>query len=139
MPGFEALARALDEPYMEDARVDAEARLDELYREPEDVANDPEWVAAYRASIDTVYRDGCGREPPDDPDERAEATRDIYIVGRILALASTVLRCADPPVSQHLHPLTPLVRSWHRQPIPADPVRREDRILPGSDCPLPVW
>ena len=30
VPDFEALARALDEPYMEDARVDAVARLDEL-------------------------------------------------------------------------------------------------------------
>ena len=137
VPGFEALARALDRPYMEDARVDAVARLDELYRElegrePEDVANDPGWHAAFRASIDAVYRDGCGREPPDDPDERAEATGEVVIAGRILALASTALRCADPPVSQHGHPLAPLVRSWHRRPISADPVRRVDRILPGS-------
>ncbi len=137
VPGFEALARALDKPYMEDARVDAVARLDELYRErtgrePEDVANDPGWRAVYRASIDAVYRDGFDCEPPDDPDERAEAMGDIYIAGRILALASTALRCADPPVSQHGHPLAPLVRSWHRRPISADPVRRVDRILPGS-------
>ena len=137
VPGFEALARALDEPYMEDARVDAVARLDELYRErtgrePEDVANDPEWHAAFRASIDAVYRDGCGREPPDDPDERAEATGEIVIAGRILALASTALRCADPPVGLGRHPLAPLVRSWQRRPIPAAPVRRVDRILPGS-------
>ena len=59
---------------MEDARAEAEAYLDKLYRErtgrePEDVANDPKWVAAYRASIDAVYRDFTGREPPDDPDE----------------------------------------------------------------------
>ena len=137
VPGFEALARALDEPYMEDARVDAVARLDELYRErtgrePEDVANDPGWRAVYRSSIDAVYRDGFDREPPDDPDERAEAMGDLHIAARILGLADTALRCADPRVSQHGHPLTPLVRSWHRRPIPADPVRRVDRILPGS-------
>ena len=137
VPSFEALARALDEPYMEDARADAVARLNELYRErtgrePEDVENDPEWHAAFRASIDAVYRDSCGREPPDDPDERAEATGEIVIAGRILALASTALRCADPPVGLDRHPLAPLVRSWHRRPIDATANMRPDRIMPAQ-------
>ena len=146
MPNFEALARALDEPYMEDARAEAEAYLDKLYRErtgrePEDVANDPKWVAAYRASIDAVYRDFTGREPPDDPDERAKATRDIHIAGRILALAETALQCADPSVFRERHPptpfrerhpLTPLVRSWHRRPVAATANMRPDRIMPAQ-------